>query len=272
MKAAPALRVLVADDELLARERIKNLLLKAENVELVGVADNGNAAVEAIRRDSPNLVFLDIQMPGMSGLDVIREIEPENMPITIFITAYDQYALKAFDLAAVDYLLKPFENERFEMALQRGRRLFELKQSGEAAGRIRQALENLGMAVPDMAALKPASGYIERIAVESRGQVRVVLTPQIDYISASGVYAELHVGDKTYVIRERMQTLEERLDPRYFFRIHRSVIVQLDRIDVLIRQAGGDYMIKLKNGVELTVSRNRVEQLERWMGVPESHS
>lgn len=267
MSEPKPVRVLVVDDEPLASERITTLLSKFEGVEIVGVASNGDQAVDGIRAVVPDVVFLDIQMPGMNGFDVIREIGPENAPIIVFVTAYDQYAVRAFDLAAVDYLLKPFEDERIEQALQRAKGLLSLKQSNERAERITRALETLGLNLPSVATLKPAAGYIDRIAVESRNHLRVLLTQQIDYVTASGVYAELHVGEKTYVIRERMQALEQRLDPRYFFRIHRSVIVQLDRIEVLIRQTGGDYMIKLKSGIQLTVSRNRIDQLERWMGV-----
>jgi two-component system LytT family response regulator len=263
--ASQPLRVLIVDDELPARQRVEELLLKMPQVEIVGCADNGNAAVAAIRAHDPDLVLLDVQMPGMTAFDVIKEIGVENMPSTIFVTAYDRYALKAFDLAAIDYLLKPFDDERFEQSMDRAQQQHELKQLGHMAARLRKALEAAGFEAPD-AAPKPAHDYLERIAVESRGQLRAVSTAQIDYITASGVYAELHVGEKTYVIRERIQTLEERLDPHRFFRIHRSVIVQLDRIDVLIRQAGGDYTLKLKNGAQLTVGRSRLEQLERWMG------
>lgn len=264
--ASQPLRVLIVDDELPARQRVEELLLKMPQVEIVGCAENGNAAVAAIREHEPDLVLLDVQMPGMTAFDVIKEIGVENMPGTIFVTAYDRYALKAFDLAAIDYLLKPFDDERFEQSLARAQQLHELRQLGHMASQLRKALEAAGFEVPEASAPKPARDYLERIAVESRGQLRAVSTAQIDYITASGVYAELHIGEKTYVIRERIQTLEERLDPRRFFRSHRSVIVQLDRIDVLIRHAGGDYMLKLKNGAQLTVGRSRLEQLERWMG------
>lgn len=272
MTSPPILRVLIVDDEPPARELIKNLLSRAVGCNIVDVADDGESAVLAIRRYKPDLVFLDIQMPEMTGLDVLREIGPEHMPITVFVTAYDEYAVKAFDLCALDYLLKPFENERFERALQRARESFEMKQSHVRAALIRKALEMLNVETQEGAAAALPKPYIERVAVESRSQVRMLLTQQIDYISASGVYAELHIGDKTYLVRERMHELEERLDPKCFFRVHRSAIVQLDRIDVLTRHGGGDYMLKLRSGVQLTVSRNRVEQLERWMGVLNTNS
>ena len=258
------LRVLLVDDEALARQRLEDLLKHQENVEIVGTADNGEAAVTAIRMLNPDLVFLDIQMPGKTGLDVIRTIGPEDMPATVFVTAYDQYALKAFDLAAIDYLVKPFDDERFEQAFARARRLVELEEVDRLSEQLRAVLRG-GSATPPAPATK--LDYLERIAVETRGQVRVVPVDDIEYITASGPYAELHAGGRAHVIRERMQMLEERLDPAKFFRIHRSAIVRLDQIETLLRDPGGDYGVKLRSGVQLSVSRNRVEQLERWMGL-----
>ncbi len=269
MTAPKTLRIVIADDELLARQRLEDLLRVEENVEIVGRAHNGEAAVRLIRELEPELVFLDVQMPGKTGLDVVREIGPEDMPATIFVTAYDQYALKAFDVAAIDYLVKPFDDERFEQAFRRARRMIEL----EKVDRLSSELRALLGAAPRLAsatmpaASAPASPYLERIAVEMRGQVRVVPVKQVDYIMASGPYAELHVGDKRYVIRERMQTLEERLDPAKFFRIHRSAIVRLDLIETLIRNPGGDYGVQLKGGVKLKVSRNRFDELAAKMGM-----
>jgi two-component system LytT family response regulator len=265
---APAkpLRVLLVDDEALARQRLEDLLKHQENVEIVGTADNGEAAVAAIRMLNPDLVFLDVQMPGKTGLDVIRAIGPDEMPATVFVTAYDQYALKAFDLAAIDYLVKPFDDERFEQAFARARRLIELEEVGRLTEQLRAVLHGgSGAAAPTSPAGKPE--YLERIAVETRGQVRVVPVEDIEYITASGPYAELHAGGRAHVIRERMQMLEERLDPAKFFRIHRSAIVRLDQIETLLRDPGGDYGVRLRSGVQLSVSRNRVEQLERWMGL-----
>lgn len=259
------LRVLLVDDEALARQRLEDLLKTQENVEIVGTADNGEAAVESIRTLRPDLVFLDIQMPGKTGLDVIRTIGPQDMPATVFVTAYDQYALKAFDLAAIDYLVKPFDDERFEQAFARARRLVELEEVDRLSEQLRAVLYGGGTA--GAAPVAGKAEYLERIAVETRGQVRVVPVEDIEYITASGPYAELHVGGRAHVIRERMQMLEERLDPAKFFRIHRSAIVRLDQIETLLRDPGGDYGVKLRGGVQLSVSRNRVEQLERWMGL-----
>jgi two-component system LytT family response regulator len=259
-------RVLVVDDELLARERVLDLLRREPNVEIVGTADSGPSAVEAIRSLHPDLVFLDVQMPGKTGLEVVREIGAEAMPATIFVTAYDQYALRAFDLAAVDYLVKPFDDERFEQAFRRARRLIQLHELGKLRGQLLAVLQG---GAPSVAEPSPQSDgtYLERIAVEMRGKVRVVPVEQIDYITASGPYAELHVGDRTHIIRETMQTLEDRLDPQQFIRIHRSAIVRLGLIDTLLRGAGGDYEVQLKSGLRLPVSRSRREELERRLGV-----
>jgi two-component system, LytTR family, response regulator len=260
------LRVLIVDDEPLARQRLEDLLKQQEGVELVGTADTGDAAVGAIRSRRPDLVFLDVQMPGKTGLDVVREVGAASMPATVFVTAYDQYALKAFDLAAVDYLVKPFDDERFEQALRRARRVIELEEVGLLTEQLLAVLQGGGRA-PAGAPERARPEYLERIAVEMRGQVRVVPVKQIDYIVADGPYAELHVGDKRYIIRERMQELEERLDPSRFFRIHRSAIVRLDLVETLHRAAGGDYAVQLKGGVRLKVSRSRFEALEQRMGL-----
>jgi len=258
------LRVVIVDDELLARQRIEDLLAKEERVEIAGTASDGNAAVETIRALKPDLVFLDVQMPGRTGLEVVEAIGAEQMPATIFTTAFDKFALKAFDLAAVDYLVKPFDDERFAQALRRARKAIEL----EEVGRMTQQLLTLLHAPPAVPSTpKKTPEYLERISVESRGQVRVVPVSKIDYITASGPYAELHVGDRTFAIRERMQLLEERLDPDVFFRIHRSAIVRLDRVETLLHAAGGDYAVRLKDGTELSVSRGRREELEAKLGV-----
>lgn len=276
MAKGKTLRVLIVDDEALARQRLEDLLSHQENVEIVGFADNGEAAIGAIRALKPDLVFLDVQMPGATGIDVIRTIGTHEMPATVFVTAYDQYALKAFDMAAIDYLVKPFDDERFEQAFARARRLIELEEVDRLSEQLLAVLQGGGQAgaaggfgtsAPHGPGAAGKPEYLERIAVETRGQVRVVPVGDIEYITASGPYAELHANGRAHVIRERMQMLEERLDPAKFFRIHRSAIVRLDQIETLLRDPGGDYGVKLRSGVQLSVSRNRVEQLERWMGL-----
>jgi len=276
MSGERTVRVLIVDDEPLARQRLEDLVRAQPRTEIAGAAMDGEEAVEMIRGLRPDLVFLDVQMPGKTGVEVVREVGPENMPITIFVTAYDHFALQAFELAAVDYLLKPYDDERFEQAFERARKMVELAEVGRLAGQLAALLGTQPAASPAPAAEPIAAppsprpsggGWLERIPVEMRGQVRVVPVEEIEYVTASGPYAELHTSERGFVIRERMQALEERLDPARFLRIHRSVIVRLDRIDALLRGGGGDYAVRLKNGVKLRVSRTRVEELERKMGV-----
>ncbi len=231
-----AIRALIVDDEFLARQRIEDLLRKENDIEVVGMATTGTEAVEKIRELHPDLVFLDVQMPGMSGTEVAAALGDE-LPATIFVTAFERHAVKAFELEALDYLVKPFDDERFEQALSRARKRM------------------------------PSAGYLQRIAVDIRGQTRLVPAEMIDYISASGPYAELHVGDRSFAVRERMAALEERLDPEQFFRVHRSAIVRLDRVEALLRGSGGDYAVRLKNGVEVNLSRSRREALEAKLGL-----
>jgi two-component system LytT family response regulator len=262
------LRVVIVDDELLARQRIEDLLAKEERVEIAGTAGDGNAAVQTIRTLKPDLVFLDVQMPGRTGLEVVEAIGADQMPATIFTTAFDKFALKAFDLAAVDYLVKPFDDERFAQAFRRARKSIELQEVGRMTQQLLSVLHAAPPSAPPAGTAVPAPAeYLERISVESRGQIRVVPVSKIDYITASGPYAELHVGERTYAIRERMQSLEGRLDPAVFFRIHRSAIIRMDRVDTLLHAAGGDYAVRLKDGTELSVSRGRREELEAKLGV-----
>jgi two-component system LytT family response regulator len=257
------LRVAVVDDEPLARQRIEDLLAKEKDVTIVGTASNGNEAVDIIHSAAPDLVFLDVQMPVLNGFQVVEAIGAEQMPATVFVTAFDQFALKAFDVAAVDYLVKPFDDERFTQALRRARKSIEVHDVGRMTQRLLTLLATERPPDPE----PPKREYLDRISVESRGQTRVVPVSKIDYITASGPYAELHVGERTFAVRERMQTLEEKLDPKLFFRTHRSVIVRLDRIDTLLRASGGDYAVRLKDGTELNLSRTRREELEEVLGI-----
>lgn len=263
-------RVLVVDDEPLGRQRLLDLLADEQDVEVVGTAADGAAAVVAIQGSRPDIVFLDVQMPRMSGLDVVQAIGPAAMPATVFVTAYDQYALNAFDSAAVDYLVKPFKDDRFAEALRRARRQIE----SESRERLHEQMLALlqggtAAAAASLPAPPPTDApprYLERIAVQMRGKMRVVLVAQIEYITADGPYAELHVGTHRYVIRESIQHLAEKLDPEWFLRIHRSAIVRLDLVDALLRSEGSEYHVQLKGGVRLRVGRSRREVLERRLG------
>jgi two-component system LytT family response regulator len=282
MASAHPVRVLIVDDEPLARRRVADLLADETGVDVVGTAASGAEAVKAIRETAPDVVFLDVQMPDGTGLDVVREIGPETMPVTVFVTAYDQYALRAFDAAAVDYLVKPYDDERFDQAFQRARRAVELESVNRLSGQLFAVLHGMqgaatAPAVPSasdrgsdgrtVSGTPSAPEYLERIAVESGGRVRIVPVAKVLYITASGAYAELHTGERTYLIREQMQVLEDRLDPSEFIRLHRSAIVRLSLIESLVRGASGDYTVQIKGGPELKVSRSRSEDLERRLGL-----
>jgi two-component system LytT family response regulator len=266
--ASRSLGVLIVDDEPLARQRLEDLLAHEVDVEVVGTAENGAIAVEKIRSLRPDLVFLDVQMPGLTGLDVIREIGVEKMPPTIFVTAFDRHAVDAFDLAALDYLVKPFDDERFEQAFRRARHAIELEHVNELKSQLLAVLQGIpdSVAVSRESSPRPGESHLERIAVESKGKVQFVSVSDIDYIVASGPYAELHTAERSYLIRESMQTLEDRLDPAVFLRIHRSIIVRLSLVETLHKSAGGEYEVQLKGGRRLKVSRSRREILEARLG------
>jgi two-component system LytT family response regulator len=272
MPEHPPLRVLIVDDEPLGRRRVAGLLRKERGVEIVGMIGDGVSAVEAIRSLAPDLVFLDVQMPGMSGLEVVRTIGPADMPTTVFVTAYDKHALAAFDLAAIDYLVKPFDDERFAEAFQRARRMARLEEASRLHDKLLAVLQGTGEQAPTVktatrAGARAGARYLERIPVESRGKVRFIPVSDIDYILASGPYAELVVGDRKHLIREAMQNLENHLDPARFFRVHRSAIVQLDRVDALLKSPSGDCDVQLRNGVKIKIARSRREELEKRLAM-----
>jgi two-component system LytT family response regulator len=258
------LRVLVVDDEPLGRQRIEDLVRKDDGLVMAGTAADGTAAVQSIRTLRPDLVFLDVQMPGMSGLDVIRELGPDEMPATVLVTAYDKHALEAYELAAVDYVVKPFDDERFSEAVRRARRLASADESSALRERLLALLNgDANGNGPSPAQRDARKSWLQRIAVESRGKIRYVQVRDIHYILASGPYAELYLGERKHLIRMSMNTMEEQLDPSRFMRVHRSAIVQLSMVDVLHKAPGGDYEVQLRNGIRLSVSRTRLEDLER---------
>jgi len=205
-------------------------------------------------------VLLDVQMPGLTGLDVVREIGPEQMPATVFVTAYDHHALAAFDAEAVDYLLKPFDVERLRRALDRARRAVRLREIDAFRDRLASLIGG-GRAEPE----QERAAYQERFAVESRGQTKVVPVAAVDYVTSDGPYAELHVEDETFVIRETMQALEARLDPDRFVRIHRSTIVNLDRVREARGHAHGEYVLGLRDGTRLKVSRTYSDRIRQFL-------
>ncbi len=249
-------RVLIVDDEPLARERLRTLLADEPGMELAGEAADGGSAADAIRVLAPDLVFLDVQMPGLTGFDVIEHVGPDRMPFVIFVTAYDRYALRAFDVHALDYLLKPFDRERFRQAIARARQQLERRTGGDLEQRLIALVKDL----------KPAQSRVDRFVVKSGGRVFFVRNDEIDWIEAAGNYVKLHVGTDSHLFRETMNSVEARLDPDLFFRIHRSHIVNIERIRELQPWFNGEYVVFLKNGTRLTLSRGYREKLQERVG------
>ena len=249
-------RVLIADDEPLARERLRSLLANAPGMEVIGECADGPSAIASIQQLKPDLVFLDVQMPGNTGFDVIDAIGPSRMPFVIFVTAYDKYALRAFDVHALDYLLKPFDRERFDQALARARQQLDRQSSGELERRLLELVQDL----------KPAPQKLERFVIKSGGRVFFVRAADIDWIEAAGNYVKLHVGTESHLFRETMNAIESQLDADNFFRIHRSHIVNIERVKELQPWFNGEYVVFLKSGTRLTLSRGYREKLQDRIG------
>lgn len=245
------IRTLVVDDEPPARRRLLELLEKEPDIEVRGTFGDGSEASAAIAREKPDLLFLDVQMPGLDGFDLLDRVDPDRRPITIFVTAYDAYALKAFEVRALDYLLKPFSDERFEAALARARERIRSRER-----------EALGERVLALARSPAARSYVSRLVVRNRGQVLFLDVSDVEWIEAAGVYATIHEGGREHLVRESLAALEARLDPAKFARIHRSAIVALDRVSELRFDDRGGCRVKLRDGTLLPLSRRQREALE----------
>lgn len=249
------LRAAIVDDEPAARRGVRLLLGNEPDISVIGEAADGESAVELIRRERPDIVFLDVQMPGADGFEVLRRIGPGTVPAVVFVTAYDEHALRAFDVHAVDYLLKPYEDARFRDAVTRARS--EVQRSAERT--LNERLERLleYYEKQQTADLPPASGgYANRILVKSSGEIFFLKPEEIDWIEAEGDYMKFHVAGKAHLMRETMSRLEARLDPKRFVRIHRSTIVNLDRVRKLSPSFIGEYTVILHDGVKLKLSRS----------------
>jgi two-component system LytT family response regulator len=236
----------IVDDEELGRDRIQSLLALQPDVEIVGICSDGASAVEMIDRAQPDLVFLDVQMPGMDGFDVVENLEPANLPAIVFVTAHDGHAIRAFEIHALDFLLKPFDQTRFEKALERARGQLTRTQQGPVIdSRIVSLLEEL----------HEERKYPERLIVKSSGRVFFVRTEEIDWVEASGNYVKIHTKNEAHLLRESMKNMEAKLDPKTFVRIHRSAIVNIDRIKELEPWFHGEYIVIMRDGTRLTASR-----------------
>jgi two-component system LytT family response regulator len=246
------IRTLIVDDEPLGRKHVRKLLEREAEFPIIGECADGREAVRAINKHSPDLVFLDVQMPEVSGFEVLERIAPEQMPIIIFVTAFDKFAVKAFEAHALDYLLKPFDEDRFGKALERAKKQFSKGATGEMTGRLVQLLNHL----------PPERKFIARLAVKAEGKIVFLKAPEIDWIEAAENYANLHVGKDVFWLRGRLSELAKSLDPEQFFRIHRSTIVNLDRVKEFHPLFKGEGVVILKDGVRLAVSRNCSQKLQ----------
>lgn len=246
------IQALIVDDEPLARERVQRFLDSEPDVEIIGECRDGLEAVAMIQNLQPGLVFLDIELPELDGFGVLEKIGVEHMPPVIFTTAYDQHALRAFDVHAVDYLLKPYNHERFRRALERVRAQMQNDhEGGDLDERLRALLETL----------RPEHKYIERLMIKASGRVIFLPTSELDWIEAEGNYLRLHAGREAYLLRETMNRLAAKLDPHKFARIHRSTLVNVERIKELQPMFGGDYVVILRDGTQLTLSRSYRDKL-----------
>ncbi len=250
------IRAMVVDDEAMARERVVSMLRQEQDIELIGECSDGQQAVSAINTQHPDLVFLDVQMPACDGFGVIQQVGPERMPAVVFVTAYDEYALRAFEVHAIDYLLKPFGRERFQQTLQHARAHVERRRAGDLGKRLMALVHDV----------KPEPQKLDRLVVKSGGRVFFLRTEDIVWIEAAGNYVRLHLGDDSHLFRETMNGVEARLDPRRFVRIHRSRIVNSDRIKELQPWFNGEYVVVLQNGTRLTLSRGYREKLQERLG------
>ena len=247
------MRALIVDDEPLARRGVALRLKKFRDVQIVGECGDGSSAVEKILELAPDVVFLDVQMPGMDGFEVLRALPSQDLPSVIFLTAFEQHALRAFEVHALDYLLKPVDDERFGNAVQRAR------QVKDAGFRIRMAERLLRM-------LEENSGrYVSRFPVRVGSRIQIVLTDDIEWIAAAGDYAELHGGGRCQLVRESMNSLEQKLDPVQFLRIHRSRIVRMGCIRELRPMDNREYLVKLSDGSEHRSSRSYSDRLDTWL-------
>jgi two-component system, LytTR family, response regulator len=243
------IRALVVDDEAVARRRIRRLLGSEADITVIGECADGASAVRAIATARPHIIFLDVQMPELDGFEVVQALKPRELPAIVFVTAYDRYALRAFDVHAIDYLLKPYTRERFRLAVSRARE--RLDRGGADAG--------LAALIDE---LRSRQRYLARLAVPVGSRTALVDCAEIDWLEAADNYVKLHVDRREYLLRETLGTLEQRLDPADFARIHRSAIVRLDRIAALRPATHGDVHVELRGGGRLTLSRTFRDRVE----------
>jgi two-component system LytT family response regulator len=268
------IRTLLVDDERLARRGLELRLAAAPDVEIVGECENGREAIEMVTALEPDLMFLDIQMPGLSGFDVLARLPQDVLPLTVFVTAFDRYAIGAFEARALDYLLKPVEDGRLEQALARVRKTLDERAALEQHGRMLGLLADVngaGKFEPEVLLARvaaPACRFPEMLAIRTGREVVRIRSQEIDWIDAAGDYMCIHVGTETHVLRGTMKELEGSLDPACFQRVHRSAIVNLQRVRKLRPHANGEYFLLLDGGQELKLSRTHRDKVELLLNAP----
>jgi two-component system, LytTR family, response regulator len=250
------IRTLIVDDEPLARSRVRELLSTQPDIEVLGECGNGREAILAIKRRSPDLVYLDVQMPEVTGFAVLEALEPASTPAVVFVTAFDEFAVRAFDVHALDYLLKPFDRERFLTSLERAREAVRQRREGRLDQRLTGLLADLGT----------RQRYLQRVLVKGGGRMVLLKVSEIDWIEAAGNYVRLHARRERHLLRETLTALEAKLDPEQFVRVHRSTMVNLERVRELEPYFHGDYILRLEDGTKLTLSRTYRERLEQRLG------
>jgi two-component system LytT family response regulator len=256
MPETSPIRILIVDDEVLARRRLREMLRGDDNVEIVGECATGPETIKAVGELKPELIFLDVQIPGLDGMAVSAALGGEGGPLIIFVTAYDQYAVRAFEIRAVDYLLKPFDRERFAAALTRAKTMLRERRRTEVNEQILTLLEEM----------RDRPQYLDRLVINTNDRVFVIRTEEIDWIEAEGNYVRIHFGKGSSLLRETLSHLASQLDPRKFPRIHRSQIVNIERIQELQPWSHRDYRIILRNGTQLALSRTYRDQLYQLLG------
>ncbi len=249
------IRALIVDDEPLPRERIRTLLAARSDVDVVGECSDGEEAVVAIVSEQPDLVFLDIQMPELDGFEVISALEGESLPAIVFVTAYDEYAIKAFEVDAIDYLLKPVQPERFEQALSRAISRIQ-NPSIKDTDRELQAF---------VSRLRVERGLLKRFVVRSGSRIRFVRVKDVDWIGVTSNYIRLHVNGETHLVRQTLKSVEGQLDPDVFVRVHRSIVINVDRIETVEPYFHGEYVVMMQDGTKLTTSRSYSERLRELL-------
>lgn len=247
------IRVMIVDDEPLARHGLREVLSAEHDLEIIAECADGSEAVAAFVKKRPDVIFLDIQMPEKDGFDVVRMIPPEELPFIVFVTAYNEFAVKAFSANALDYVLKPFDNERIHATLKRVREMVRLKQQAGYSERILNAV----------ASVAPKASYLLRIPIRHAGKITLVKTDAVVWIEAAADYIHIHTATEKFITRESIGEIETQLDPSQFVRIHRSSIINIRHIKELQTNQHGDYTAKLDNGTSLPVGRNYKENLTR---------